>query len=59
MIQDVGIKSFISMEKRSIQQEEDCFYHHTERNFNEEINILLHLEHSLFWCWSLEEQEWI
>jgi len=43
--------------KSSIQQEKGCFHQQIGLQYKEQTSKLLHLEHSLVWCWKLNTSE--
>lgn len=40
--------------QNGIRQEEGSFHQQTGSQFKEETNKVLHLEHSVLWCWKLD-----
>ena len=38
-------------------KEEDSFYQKTGLKFKEETSEVLHLEHTIIWCWNLDTSE--
>ena len=51
------MKSRIAMENSSIKLKEDPFDQKIGLAFKEETTELLHLEHSILWCWNLDTSE--
>ena len=54
LLSDVWYYTHILPEQSSIEREEDSFHQQSGPKFKEETSELLHLEHSIIWCWNMD-----